>query len=54
MSATERDQDVRVIRCENCTRDRPVHDVFWHGGDRAWYCAHVFVCEARLMILAER
>jgi hypothetical protein len=38
-------------RCENCTRERPDEDLFWHRNDRKWYCQAAFVCEARLDIL---
>lgn len=38
--------------CSRCLRDRD--DLFWHGGDRTYYCADVLRCEARYEIQAQR
>ena len=44
----------RVITCQNCWRERLERDVFWHRGDRAWYCVNVWACEYRYYIQGEQ
>lgn len=38
-------------RCVNCTRVRPVADLFLHAQEKVWYCQDFARCEQRLRVL---
>lgn len=43
-----------AVRCGNCSRERLRSDVFWHEDDCEWYCLHIWICEARALILESK